>query len=442
MKSEILILVPDDEQFCSSKSAFDSFLKVDSLLTITGNKISFKRSPRAKELISAKYKVETNNVSNKNERYFLLVIESSDDQKIDEFSELCERVRSIVERISPGKTKVNTIWDDVGRYYAEKSYPIINEVENLMRKLISKFMLINVGINWSEDTMLPDLVQKIESHDENDPYTNDLYKLDFIHLNQVLFEKKRDISLADFDKLLQKTKFDEVDQEVLKKYIPRSNWEKYFSELIDESENGLKEKWKILYKLRNKVAHNRYVKRDDYEKIKGLSSKIKAVIDKASSKLIEIDLSEEDRESIILTYNQTSPSAISYLAEKSVLEYYVHQGYQVEVCDLHQERTPFDFIAKIDDSRVGIDVKIVRPRHMYVMLRNILRRYLEIYMPSGILNSVDKACIAIVIRDDGEEKNFKPRLDDILDKISENGITVLIGKMDSENKFEPMLNKF
>lgn len=442
MKTEILILVPDDEQFCSSKSAFDSFLKVDSLLTITGKKISFKRTPRSKELISAKYRVETNNVSNKKERYFLLVIESNDDQKIDEFSELCERVRSIVERISPGKTKVNTIWDDVGRYYAEKSYPIVNEVENLMRKLISKFMLINVGINWSEDTMLPDLVQKIESHDEKDPYTNDLYKLDFIHLNQVLFDKKRDISLADFDKLLQKTKFNESDQEILRKYIPKSNWEKYFSELIDESESSLKEKWKRLYKLRNKVAHNRYVKKSDYEKIKGLSNNIKSVIDKASSKLVEIDLSEEDRESIILTYNQTSPSAISYMAEKSVLEYYVHQGYEVEMCDPHQRRTPFDFMAKIDDSQVGIDVKIVRARHIYPMLRSVLRRYLEMYMPNGIFNSVDKACITVVIRDDGEETSFTARLDDILSQFSEVGIPVVIGKMDSENKFEPILTTF
>ncbi|MFA0497201.1 hypothetical protein AB4555_25975, partial [Vibrio sp. 10N.222.54.B11] len=253
---------------------------------------------------------------------------------------------------------------------------------------------------------------------------------------------KRDISLADFDKLLQKTKFNECDQEILRKYIPKSNWEKYFSELIDESESSLKEKWKRLYKLRNKVAHNRYVKKSDYEKIKGLSNNIKSVIDKASSKLVEIDLSEEDRESIILTYNQTSPSAISYMAEKSVLEYYVHQGYEVEMCDPHQRRTPFDFMAKIDDSQVGIDVKIVRARHIYPMLRSVLRRYLEMYMPNGIFNSVDKACITVVIRDDGEEASFTARLDDILSRFSEVGIPVVIGKMDAENKFEPILTTF
>ena len=51
-------------------------------------------------------------------------------------------------------------------------------------------MLINVGVNWSEDAMIPDLMKKIENYDEADPYLNDLYKLDFIHLNQVLFDKK------------------------------------------------------------------------------------------------------------------------------------------------------------------------------------------------------------------------------------------------------------
>ncbi|MBE0456943.1 HEPN domain-containing protein [Pseudoalteromonas sp. KG3] len=107
---------------------------------------------------------------------------------------------------------------------------------------------------------------------------------------------------------MSKTKFDEKDQDLIKKYIPRSNWEKYFSDLIDEKEDSLKDKWKRLYKLRNKVAHNRYVKKSDFEQIKGLSNNIKSVIDKASAKLVEIDLTEEDRESIIFTYNLTSPS--------------------------------------------------------------------------------------------------------------------------------------
>lgn len=437
MKTEVLILVPDDEQFCCSKSAFDSFLKVDALLTISGRKIAYKRTPRSKDIISAKYKVETNNVSTKNERYFLLAIESDDDQKIDEFSELSERVKTIVERISPGKTKVNTIWDDVGRHYAEKAYPIINEVENLMRKLISKFMLINVGVNWSEDAMIPDLMKKIENYDEAEPYLNDLYKLDFIHLNQVLFDKKRDISLDDLDKILSKTKFDEKDQDLIKKYIPRSNWEKYFSDLIDEKEDSLKDKWKRLYKLRNKVAHNRYVKKSDFEQIKGLSNNIKSVIDKASAKLVEIDLTEEDRESIIFTYNLTSPSAISYLAEKSVLEYYVKNGFEIEMCDHQSNRTPFDFIAKIDDKAIGIDVKTVRQKHLYSMLRSTFRRYREMLIPDGLTNTTDKICITIVLRD-GDDTAFDvtPRLDELIKNFDKHGISVLVGKLGNENELD------
>ncbi|XVN13856.1 hypothetical protein QZH47_21110 [Pseudomonas corrugata] len=139
---------------------------------------------------------------------------------MDDFNELCDRVRSIVERISPGKTTINTLWDDIGRTYAEKSYPLINEVENLMRRLIAKFMLITVGVNWSKDTIHPDLFKKIDNFSDDDPHVNDLFKLDFIHLKEVLFGKKRDISLEELDRLLSKTQFSKDDRDTIKNICP------------------------------------------------------------------------------------------------------------------------------------------------------------------------------------------------------------------------------
>ncbi|WMJ00687.1 hypothetical protein RBU55_03785 [Pseudomonas chlororaphis subsp. aurantiaca] len=240
MKTEFLILMPDDEAFCSNKKAFVDFLRVDSLISITGNKINYRKTPKGKDQVSAKFRVETDKVKSNNERYFLLILECEQQSQIDEFSELSERIKSIVERISPGATAVNTLWDGVGRIYAEKAYPIINEVENLMRRLIAKFMLVTVGMNWSKDAINPELFKKIEKFEDEDPYINDLHKLDFIHLSQVLFEKKRDISLEELDRLLPKTNFNEEDKERILRYIPRSNWEKYFSSLVDEKTTVLK----------------------------------------------------------------------------------------------------------------------------------------------------------------------------------------------------------
>ena len=51
------------------------------------------------------------------------------------------------------------------------------------------------------------------------------------------------------------------------------------------------------------------------------------MIAKVTTKLGEIDLNEEDRELIIYSYNSDSPSAIGYLSEKAVAEYYMKLGF-------------------------------------------------------------------------------------------------------------------
>jgi len=299
MKLEFLVLVTNDDSFCNSKKAFIDFLKVDSLISITGQQLAYKRTPKSKPLITVKFRVETDNIPSNKERYFLIVIESLDDELVDEFSEVGNKIKQISRRINPESTVINVLWDDVGRYYAYKAYPLINDVENVMRKLISKFMLINVGMDWSKDTIHPDLAKKIEKFDEEDTHLNDLYKLDFINLSQVLFQKKRDITLVELDRVLAGTSFSGADQNKILKYIPKSNWEKYFSTLLDENSQGLERKWELLYKLRNKVAHNRFLTREDFVKVQGLASQVKEILSVAINKLGEIDLDEEDRELII-----------------------------------------------------------------------------------------------------------------------------------------------
>ncbi|WP_235309472.1 hypothetical protein, partial [Klebsiella quasipneumoniae] len=86
------------------------------------------------------------------ERYFVITLENNDEALVDEFSEVGDKIKEISRRINPESTIINVLWDDVGRYYANKAYPLINEVENVMRKLIGKFMLINVGMDWSRET--------------------------------------------------------------------------------------------------------------------------------------------------------------------------------------------------------------------------------------------------------------------------------------------------
>ncbi|HFF9072736.1 TPA: hypothetical protein ACGFBE_005440, partial [Escherichia coli] len=141
MKLEFLVLVTNDDSFCNSKKAFIDFLKIDSLISITGRKLTYKKTPRSNPLITVKFNVETNNIPSNKERYFIIALENTSEELIDEFSEVGDKIKELCKRINPESTVINILWDDIGRYYAHKSYPIINDVENVMRKLISKFML-------------------------------------------------------------------------------------------------------------------------------------------------------------------------------------------------------------------------------------------------------------------------------------------------------------
>lgn len=439
MKTEFLILVPNDEPFCNSKKTFVDFLKIDALISVAGQKISYKRTVKGRDLVSVRFRVETDKVQSKKERYFLLALECHDESLIDEFSELCERIKTIADRISPGTTAINTIWDDVGRIYAEKSYPLINEVENLMRRLIAKFMLITVGMNWSKDAIHPDLFKKIENFEEEELYLNDLHKLDFIHLKQVLFEKKRDISLEEIDRLLSKTAFSDEDKEKILRYMPRSNWEKYFSALIDEKDSSLEQKWELLYKLRNKVAHNRNVRKEEFEKIKGLSSQIKDVIAKATAKLGEIDINEEDRELIIYSYNSDSPAAIGFLSEKAVAEYYMKSGFEITSIE-NRHHQPFDFFALKGTQKVAVEVKSMRPRHFLPMIRMTIDRQLKNALQVSDIDASTKIHLVFVLRNDDDVNYPINRIFSYALKISEeisDRLEIFFGKLNEESEFIP-----
>lgn len=440
MKTEFLILMPDDEAFCNNKKSFVDFLKIDSLLSVSGNKINYRKSPKGKDQVTAKFRVDTDKVKSNNERYFLLVLECEQPDQVDEFSELSDRVRAIAERISPGATAVNTLWDGVGRIYAEKSYPIINEVENSMRRLIAKFMLITVGMNWSKDAIHAELHKKIEKFEDEDPYISDLHKLDFIHLSQVLFEKKRDITLEELDRLLLKTEFDANDQEKILKYIPKSNWEKYFAALVDDGDQSIEKKWELLYKLRNKVAHNRNVKKKEFEQIRGLSNKIKEIIGKATAKLGEIDINEEDRELIIYSYRSESASAFGYIAETAVAEYYSRNGYDVSPLGEPGQIQFGDFIATKDGKSFAVEVRSMNRSHFLPKSIMSLKRLQKNRATHNDHRITMKTHLVCVLR--GEDSDYPDdrilRRTELVTAEFEDSIEMIAGVLDDNNVFTPI----
>lgn len=437
MKLEYLVLIPNHDSFCNSKSAFFDFLKVDSLISINDQKISYRRSGHKKNLLTANIRVETDLIPSKNERYFLVVVECKDLTDTQLLFELGEKLKSIIIRINPVSTVINTIWDDVGRHYAELAYPLINEVENLMRKLISKFMLINVGVNWSKEGVHPDIFKKIESYSDEELYSNDLYKLDFIHLSDVLFKKKRDITLERLDRILSKTQFSEDDKKDILKYIPRSNWEKHFTSILNSDASKLEENWNRLYKLRNKVAHNRFITKDDFSEINGICIKIKKLLIEALDKLGEVDLDTEERESIVLSYQPRSPAAIGYLAEKSVAEFFIKNGYDV-IQEMDFDKNYLDFLIVKDTESIGVNVKSISGRNLHHYLRMFSNNstFQVISINELDFEKYSKFKFVFVLRD---FELIKPRSIERLQRIlqqSNNNVEFIFGIVNDQDEFQ------
>ncbi|MBC3911602.1 HEPN domain-containing protein [Undibacterium umbellatum] len=441
MRAEFLILIPDNDSFCNTKKGFVDILKIDSLISITGQNLAFRRSPKSKDIVSVKFRVDTAKVKSQAERYFLFSMECEDQNFVDEFFELCEKIKAIVQRISPGSTSINVLWDDVGRIYAEKSYPIINETENLMRRLIAKFMLITVGMNWSKDAFNDALQKKIKNFGDEDTYLNDLYKLDFIHLNEVLFEKKRDIGIDELTRLLSKTNFSKADQEQISKYVPRSNWEKYFSELVDKKDSSLETKWKMLYELRNKVAHNRNVKKAEFEKIKGLSTDIKIIIDKAISKLGDIDINADEREIILESHFSELKTdvfgATSHTVVESVAEYFVRNGFGVQMYLTSSKTGLGDFSAGKDGDMFIVEVITHTPLIFSMRWRELIKKYRDAFPGDPALDPIPKLNVVVVVPKDAEIDRV-PRIKKITDPMEIyfiDALTVTIGTLTDDNVF-------
>lgn len=287
IKVEYLVFVDNANIKCVDINSFEHLIQSDPELEIEKDKIIFKKK------FKADYSIQIGKIAETERVYFHLKFSVNKDTDIDNLTLLLKNIKSIFTII----TKIpQTLYDGISQYYAEKAYPEIYEIENLMRKLITKFMLVNVGADWISDKVPDDVKNSINQDNKESTY---LHNVDFIQLKNFLFSEKYTVSR---DKLVNKLKttsnLNELNLEELKKMIPTSNWDRYFSNEISISQDKLSNQWSELYDLRCKVAHNKIFSKNDYLKVKDLISNLKPTFEKAIEKLDSIDISKEERENL------------------------------------------------------------------------------------------------------------------------------------------------
>lgn len=284
LKVEYLIFIDNQSIKSSDAKTFNHLLQSDPDISISRNKLTFKK-------LTVDYSIKSGNVKNTDNKYFHLSLTCNSIDNIDEYNKLLKAVRSVLHITN--KTP-QTLYDGVSLYYAQLAYPQVFEIENLMRKLITKFMLTNVGVDWIKDRVPDDVKTSINNENKDLTY---LHNVDFIQLKNFLFSENYPTHKENLFQKLKKAKdISELNLEDIKALIPNSNWDRYFYDKVNISKEQLSKQWDELYELRCRIAHNRSFSKTDYETVLKLCADLRVVIRNAIDNLDKIDISENERE--------------------------------------------------------------------------------------------------------------------------------------------------
>ncbi|MGV9001797.1 MAG: hypothetical protein ACOH18_02480 [Candidatus Saccharimonadaceae bacterium] len=294
LKVEYLLLT-NKESACNTIGTFTHLLqsrsdilisKDNKTITYDGKK-RFQLEIKSGEMLSKSENEESS-------MYFDITITAKTQSHIKDLTLLLRAVKKALGPIS-NASSIQILWDDVSTYYSEMAYPRISKTENLMRKLISKFMHINVGIDWTS-YRVPDDVKKDINKNNNDD--NFLFNIDFIKLKDVLLSESY---INDRDALIKELKTStksSFTKEEIVNLLPVSNWDKYFSSHVNCESDKLDKLWTTLYDLRCKVAHNKTFTASDLAECERITEELNKILIDAINKLGEIKLDKEESEVI------------------------------------------------------------------------------------------------------------------------------------------------
>jgi hypothetical protein len=306
-----------------SENRIIDVLKTDKEILFNGNTLQFKN-------IRVQFNLSLKTVKSNEQKYFqielVLNLEQNNIQIIEEYNELLKRIRTILYTLTNGK--LETLIDDSAFLYSLKSYPLIYEIENLMRNLVMKFLLNNFGVRWIEQKIFKEDIGKISQRKNSNITTPKelLDSFDFITYANSLFKAYSDGDDNTIQKDLFEAKSIEDLENLKKNYIKRNLWDRIIKTENDPtnlSEN-VKNKWNRLYELRNHIAHNRLISKEIYAEIESLVTFLKPILKDKIGELnnvsenvgtIEIDDLENAEASI-----SARPRTFNFLVNKNILK--------------------------------------------------------------------------------------------------------------------------
>lgn len=294
IQNEYLIILDQEKtkgfsSLCNTEERFNEFLCSNRNLKISGEKIEHNNNKYS-------YSVKKGGVNEGGQIFFYLTTSCEDVKGINKYKDYLKELKTA---LTNDNLIIETLRDDISFYYCQQAYSLIHTIENLMRKFITYFMVTNIGTNWVEESS-PEQIKQALAKSKRKQSIDILQQLDFIHLGNFLFKSynNEDISTL-FEKIksLDDSK-KSVDIDLVKSYLPKSNWEKYFRNKVDCDDSYLKSRWEKIYDLRNKVAHTSTFSESDYNNLSKMVQEVKTKLETAFNKIDSLDLKQEEKNSI------------------------------------------------------------------------------------------------------------------------------------------------
>ncbi|WON82720.1 HEPN domain-containing protein [Chromobacterium haemolyticum] len=297
MRVEYLVLIDSAEEFCRSVHSFNNLIQAYENIKIQGDDIFYHGK-------SFRYEVIYEDIGREHQRYFHIKLTCHNNQSIEQFRELLKSLRTILTKVSGRPPE--TVWDEISTDLCIKAYPLIHHTENLLRKLITKFMLANIGVGWQKEAIPQEVVDSIKSK-SSDRSQNYLYELDFIQLSNLLF---KEYSTGDSRKFIEAiaiaSEITELNLKELKEIVPRSNWERYFAPIVNCDSNYLKKRWEKLYEFRCKVAHNRFLTPSELTEVQTFTADVNEKFQEALDNLDKVQVTEDQKEEVAINIAATT----------------------------------------------------------------------------------------------------------------------------------------
>ena len=224
--------------------------------------------------------------------------------------------------------------DKVSEEIAYQIYPLIYQVENLLRAYLVKYMTRREGTKWLDKISknVKHMDQKVEKRKNNEivfgkHIDNKIYLFDFGDLGEIIYTHSSGFITKE-DIISKVSELAETPEAIKKlKEEVQSNYQKFFKASFKDKQ--FQQKWEDLEKIRHKVAHNNLFTHDDLTKGKSLSEELITIINTAmetvpTERVGLEELEAKEKESNLDLTDITEDEFLKELRDQE--EYYSGQG--------------------------------------------------------------------------------------------------------------------